>query len=81
MPKATIRSDPKEEELRKQIQATVTAYRARLAGPPTEENLRIAEARERLEQALALDPVYELARALLTQIDKEQAEPAPDAQD
>ena len=42
---------------------------------------RITEAREWLERALALDPAYELAHALLTQIDKEQAEPAPDAQD
>ena len=33
----------RESELRRDLQATVTAYRARLAGPPTKENLRIAE--------------------------------------
>ena len=32
-----------EDDLRSEIQATVTAYRARLTGPMTADNMRAAE--------------------------------------
>ena len=48
--------DANEEDLRKQVQALVTAYRARLSCPITEENLREAETLE--------DELYHVGLAL-----------------
>ena len=39
---------------------------------------RFAEARERIAQALEIDPEYELARSVLALIDEEASAPAPD---
>ena len=45
-----------EDDLRSEIQATVTAYRARLMGPMTAENMKAAEELE--------DQLYHAGKAL-----------------